>query len=403
MIIMITTVIVVGAGPSGSVIAKLLAEKGIQIIVLEKRMIPYTEQNEKVCAGVLNPNGIEALDGVPPEIIERQIRVAEWISNKGYRGNFPFQNKRSVNAVTVARRNLDNHLVNLAQSHGANIIPKEKVKKIQFASDFIKVSTQTNEYSAQFIIGSGGFSCPVGRFLSLKRNQKFRKRDNSIIAGQYIVKVHKDILEENFSDKIHVFLDYSLAPFGYFYLIPHKETLCIGTGYLIKNQGKNERITDYLEKGLNHPKVSSLLGDDYQILTKRIGFVAYQKSFPKQSDIIGNNWCLIGESANLVTPFVGSGITPGILSAKILAENLTSYFETEDRTFLNNYYEKLKNELKNRFSSENALSRLLTSNKRMDNFVKFISNHPQYLEKAIVDQKKLNLIEKLKIYFHTVF
>ncbi|NVM30688.1 MAG: NAD(P)/FAD-dependent oxidoreductase [Candidatus Helarchaeota archaeon] len=396
-------IIVIGAGPSGSTLSRILAEAGIKVLLLEKKELPYTEKNEKVCAGVLNPSGIEALGGIPSEIIERQIKMAEWISKSGYRGNFPFKNKRNINAVTVNRRDLDNWLVELSQNSGVTLISNLKVKNIEFMNGQIKVLTQKGDYIAPFIVGCGGFTCPVAKKIAKIRNIRFRRRDNSVITCQNIIKVPKNVIEEFFNEKIRVFLDYSLAPFGYFYLIPHTDSLYVGMGYLLKNQPKNKKITDFLENGLKDPRISSLLGGDYQILQRRIWFVVYQKNFPKFNEIIGPNWALTGESANLVTPFVGSGITPGIISSKILGKFLIPYFETENQDVLKFYYDELSITLKNRFSSENALSRLLTSNRRMDNFVKFISNHPEYLEKAIVEQKKLNFMEKLKILIHTIF
>ena len=176
-------VIVVGAGPSGSTLSKILAEAGIKVGLLEKKEIPFTDENEKVCAGVLNPNGIEALGGVPSEIVERQIMLAEWISNSGHRGNFPFKNKNNINAVTVNRRDLDNWLIDLAQNAGATIISSSRVKNIEFTNKDIKIITKNGELTAPFIVGCGGFTCPVAKTISQIRNQKFRRKDNSVITG----------------------------------------------------------------------------------------------------------------------------------------------------------------------------------------------------------------------------
>ena len=52
---MIYDVVVVGAGPAGSTVAKILAERGFKVLVLEK----YTLDKEKPCAGAVTNRVVE--------------------------------------------------------------------------------------------------------------------------------------------------------------------------------------------------------------------------------------------------------------------------------------------------------------------------------------------------------
>ncbi len=48
-------VVVVGAGPTGSTIAKIVAERGLKVLVLEK----YTLDREKPCGGAISNRVVE--------------------------------------------------------------------------------------------------------------------------------------------------------------------------------------------------------------------------------------------------------------------------------------------------------------------------------------------------------
>src|SRR5262245_43375912 len=53
-------VVVVGAGPAGSVAAATLAEAGLRTLLVDKKPFP----RPKVCGGCLNPRAIAALEAV---------------------------------------------------------------------------------------------------------------------------------------------------------------------------------------------------------------------------------------------------------------------------------------------------------------------------------------------------
>ena len=51
-------VIIVGAGPGGSTTARYLADRGLEVALLEKSTFP----REKVCGDGLTPRAVEAVD-----------------------------------------------------------------------------------------------------------------------------------------------------------------------------------------------------------------------------------------------------------------------------------------------------------------------------------------------------
>ena len=70
-------VIVVGAGPSGSMAAYYLAQAGLNVLLIEKSRFP----RDKVCGDGLTPRAVKSLVAMGVDVSEE----AGWLRNKGLR------------------------------------------------------------------------------------------------------------------------------------------------------------------------------------------------------------------------------------------------------------------------------------------------------------------------------
>ncbi len=70
-------VIVVGAGPGGSTAARYLAERGLEVALLEKSSFP----REKVCGDGLTPRAVKQLIRLGVDTSDETL----WVRNKGLR------------------------------------------------------------------------------------------------------------------------------------------------------------------------------------------------------------------------------------------------------------------------------------------------------------------------------
>src|SRR5215217_6510574 len=64
---------VVGGGPAGATAARLLAERGARVVLLESRSIP----RPKLCGGGLTPKALPYFAGAAAQTIERRIHRIE--------------------------------------------------------------------------------------------------------------------------------------------------------------------------------------------------------------------------------------------------------------------------------------------------------------------------------------
>ncbi len=159
-------VIVVGAGPAGSVAAKKCAEQGLDTVLLEKRTLP----RDKVCSGMVMgevAHGIikEEFGEIPPEVLTRPREL------KGYIFHTPGMGSQNVDNFTLLtwRRNLDNWMARKAEAKGAKLLTGIRVTSIQAKGDGFLVqavkSGQEQEMSARFVIGADGATSVVRKVL----------------------------------------------------------------------------------------------------------------------------------------------------------------------------------------------------------------------------------------------
>ena len=115
--------VVVGAGPAGSTAARLLAEQGARVMLLEARRLP----RPKLCGGGLTP---KAQRLIPPSALATVERWVERVELRGPRVPPIRLWEPAARIAMVERSRFDNALVEAASSAGAEIRDRERVREI---------------------------------------------------------------------------------------------------------------------------------------------------------------------------------------------------------------------------------------------------------------------------------
>ena len=159
-------VIVVGAGPAGSVAAKRCAEYGLDTLILEKRKLP----RDKVCSGMVMGEIAHTLikqefGDIPENVLAQPSKLNGYIFHTPGVGS---QNLDNFTPLTW-RRNLDYWMTRGAEAKGSKVwsaarvtglIPKESGFLVQVEKDGEK-----QEVGARFVIGADGATSVVRKFL----------------------------------------------------------------------------------------------------------------------------------------------------------------------------------------------------------------------------------------------
>ncbi len=284
-------VIVVGAGPAGLFLARLLAADGLDVAVLEEH--PSIGKPEH-CTGLFSPRVLR-LAGVSPVI--RGFTGAVF---HGPDGKTLTIHGGKIKAYAVDRIRFDRELATLASREGAHIHLDTRVKGAERRGGKWVISTDKGEFRADILIGADGAGSVVRRVAGIPGPAK----TVSTVQAETTLRV----------DDVHVFL----GPFtrGFFgWAVPHHEGMAkVGVG--VPN-GNALAAFDALLK-----RVGDELGD-VQVISLRtwaipIGGVG-RYAFP--------GGCLVGDAAALAKATTGGGVFTALRSAQLAAEAVEGYLK----------------------------------------------------------------------------
>jgi len=207
-------VIVVGAGPAGSIAAYMLASQGIQVTILEKNLFP----RYKVCGGGLTYKVLQEMPFDIAPVVETTIHSFRFSHN--YSHVFTKYSDDPLIVCTM-RSELDAFLLQKAVNAGAKIRMEEQVKSFQQDSSCVTVLTKERSFRSCLMIGAEGASGIISRVAGLNENIEMGLAWEAEIAAD-----PADI--KRFSDT--VFLDWGTLPGGYAWVFPKKDHFSIGVG-----------------------------------------------------------------------------------------------------------------------------------------------------------------------------
>jgi len=286
--------VVVGAGPAGSTAARLLAEKGFKVLLLEKAKPP----REKLCAGAVS---LRAERYLPEEWDHTALNII-YGGNLGWRGQ-NYINARSDKPVVkiVDRSSFDLFLALKAKDAGAKFHFGEQFLNFRnHFGKFVEVETSKGTYLTRYLVGADG---------ALSRTLKvWGYRRNPVAVVEAIVEVPTAPTDE-------VFIDIGLVRWGYAWIFPKGEgKVSVGLASL-KRERKNLRdlLSDYIK---NH---SLLKGG--KVLSIKGWFIPLSKGHLIKGE---GKLFFVGDASGTTDALLGEGIYYSVWQAHILAECLNS-------------------------------------------------------------------------------
>jgi digeranylgeranylglycerophospholipid reductase len=298
--------IVVGAGPGGSTTARFAAERGLNVLMLDKRreigfpvqcgeFMPDTDEIKRMFP---NCGDIDDLFDTPQSLISSKIRDISIYSPKMREYSMDFK------GYAVERREYDKHLVDLALKEGAELGTRTLVRKVKGEM----VATNKGNYRAKVVVGADG---PMSTVAGSARFQK-----NEVLVPALTCQV-----EGEFEPVAKMFFG-NIAPGGYAWIIPKKGGANVGLG--AQRRFSNENVRVLFERFLesNEFRGREITG----------GYVPMSGPLEKT---VGGNVLLVGDAAGQVMASNGGGIPTAMICGKIAGRTIANHIR--DRKFLESY------------------------------------------------------------------
>ena len=293
-------VLVVGAGPAGSMAAKTTAERGINTILIERnKTIGYPVRcAEGINKFLFQDTGIKKDNS----FIEQEINGTKvYFYNEIYK-----LNSEQWKGYTVDRTIFDKYLAKLAEKAGSKIFTDTKAVGLKKDNNrwIVKIKTKKQYYNsieAKIVIGADGFECNLGKWAGIRT-----KWNENEVCKCYELLLDCPNLKE--SDKFHMAFGEEF-PMGYAWIFPKRKKANVGVG-TTKKVNTTKALDFFINK---YPKVDNILGRNYSIIEKRGGGIPM--SGPKNIDeTVSDGIILAGDAAGMVDPITGEGISFSMLS-----------------------------------------------------------------------------------------
>lgn len=336
-----TEILIIGAGPAGSVAAALLRQQGREVLVIEREQFPRFSIGES-----LLPQSMEYLEqaGMLRAVVESGFQFkngAAFVRNGQYT-DFDFRDKHSSGWGTtyqVQRATFDQVLAKEAERKGAQIRFRHEVTAVdlepaQPVATVKHADGHTYQIQAQFILDASGFGRVLPRLLKLETPSNFPVR------GAIFTHIADNISMDFDRNKIRVTV-HPTHHDVWFWTIPFSGGRCsLGVvaerSYLDRYQGSDlERLQAIVAE---EPTLKTLLADAVWDTPARhiVGYSANVAS------LAGKGYALLGNAGEFLDPVFSSGVTIAFKSASMAAALLQRQFAGEVVDWQSEYGAPLK-------------------------------------------------------------
>lgn len=302
----IIDVIIVGGGLAGLTNAIHLSKFGIGVLVIEKNSYP----KHKVCGEYVSNEVLPYLNylGLDPFIFGAKKIDTFLLStpkNKMIKTELP------LGGFGISRFTLDYELYKLALSNGV-VILQDSVINIQFSEDQFEITTKNEGvFKATIVIGAYGKRSPI----DIKLDRNFIKNDAPFLA----VKTH---VTGVFPENVVALHNFKGGYCGLSKVEDDSINVCYITNF--KSFKKYKNMEDFQENVLyQNPNLKEIFENSIDVFPKPL--TISQISFADKSPV-ENHILMCGDTAGMIHPLCGNGMSMAIRSGQLASQLIISYF-----------------------------------------------------------------------------
>ncbi|MEO3405204.1 NAD(P)/FAD-dependent oxidoreductase [Mucilaginibacter sp. CAU 1740] len=300
-------VIIVGGGLAGLFNAILLNRAGLKVTVVERKSYPM----HRVCGEYISNEVLPLLSSLDINLDELDVARINRLEVTAASGT-KLSQTLDLGGFGLSRYTFDNFLYQKAMAEGVNVLVNTKVEDINFVDHHFEVAIPTNTLTTPLVIGSFGKRSNLDQ--KLKR-PFFYKRSPYLAV------------------KFHLRMDF---PTDLIQLNNYKDGYCgvsktDGDRYCMCYMAHRDDLRKYgtlqaLEENVirKNPYLDEIFRNAEFLLDKPevINEISFEKKAPVENHIL-----MSGDTAGMIAPLCGNGMTMAIHSAKILSEKIITHYK----------------------------------------------------------------------------
>jgi len=312
-------VVVVGAGPAGATAAKVLAEQGIHVVLLDKETFP----RDKPCGGGLPTRILKRYPYLEKKGLIDSYSTRVRIHSSSLRYEIDAAKNEPIIAM-VLRSRFDASLVDLAQQGGATLLTGRAAVRIDTSVDDVRVTLDDGTtIDASYILGADGIWSTCAKQLG--------EPNTNLFSGMCVVEEYpatQETMDQLYGKErcVHIHFNiFGLA--GYGWVFPKKEHVNIGLcefRHALPSTQEKKNLKALYARYMNLLKEKKLIPQTLQSQNLRGGV------FPTRplARMYGLRTVLCGDAAGLVNALTGEGIyyamASGEIAGKVLVDALAN-------------------------------------------------------------------------------
>lgn len=305
---------IVGGGLAGLSLSILAAKAGYSVVLFEKENYPF----HKVCGEYISFESYDFMNALGLALNAwklPEINILELTDIKGNLFSFPLD----MGGFGISRYKLDNALYEIAKANGVDVFTGIKVNDIFFDNDFHLVNTGTANIASKTCVAAYGKRSN----LDIKWKRSFTSEKPNKLNNYVGVKYH---IHYPYTENKIALHNFKNGYCGISNIEDGKCCLCYLT--VAENLTRsNNSIKTMEEKILYQNPLLKEIFTKAEFLYES-PLVISQVSFNKKTQV-ENHIMMCGDTAGLITPLCGNGMSMAMHSAKIAFENISMFLKNK--------------------------------------------------------------------------
>ncbi|MEP6596519.1 MAG: FAD-dependent monooxygenase [Ginsengibacter sp.] len=361
---------IIGGGLAGLSLSILLSKAGHKVVLFEKEKYPF----HRVCGEYISLESWNFIESLGLNLSQLELPIIKKLIVSSPNGDF-IQTKLDLGGFGISRYFIDNELQKIAVKNGVSLFEETKVNDVIFKDEMSTVVFNNGKINCVLAAGSFGKRSS----LDIKWSREFIKKKPGKLNNYIGVKYH---IKTAFPEDTIALHNFKNGYCGLSKVEKDKYCLCYLTTAL--NLKENNNSIKEMEKNVlyKNPFLKTIFSE-CEFLFKEPVTIS-QVSFDKKT-LVENHVLMIGDSAGMITPLCGNGMSMAFHSSQIAGELIDSFLnKTISREEMEaQYITQWNKHFECRLKNGRMIQKLFGKERMTDLFISAIKYFPFMINKMV--------------------